>query len=125
MYHDTPQPDHAHQAGQSSLRVGARSGASRSGIVIAAIGLQLLLCTVASAAHACSGTLDRLETSVAHAIRDMVDRQVSVERSMNISQVGYRLVDCDLAISPGLDYFCPSFDQLAPRWYANLPPPTR
>ena len=124
MNHADPQHDQPHPTGQSGCRDFARSGSGRSGIVIAAIGLQLLLCTVASAAHACSGTLDRLETSVVHALRDMVDRQISAERSNTISQAGYRLNDCELAILPGLEYFRPSFDQLAPRWHSNIPPPT-
>lgn len=112
---------------QSPARVGVRvcvrSSGNRSGFVIAAIGFQLLLCSLASAADACSGTLDRIETTVAHAIREMVDRQVLCESSLKPDQTGYRLNDCahDTIIAP--DHLARTIEQQVHCWLLNLPPP--
>jgi len=92
-----------------------------SGLVIAAIGLQLLLCSVTSAA---SSTIDRIPSSVAHALRDIVDRHAAADRAPQIFEPGYRLIDCPLAeySSPSTQSISPT-DQIAGHWILNLPPP--
>ncbi|MGV6813556.1 MAG: hypothetical protein ACWA5W_00950 [Phycisphaerales bacterium] len=105
-------------------RVLSRSSGNRSGFVIAAIGLQLLLCSIASAADACSGTLDRIETSVAHAIREIVDRQMTCESAVIHDQSGYRLNDCARGVSIVSDLLDRAIEQRIPCWLLNLPPPS-
>lgn len=66
-----------------------------SGLVVAAIGFQLLL-SVSSAASACSGTLDRsarrIPSSVVHAFREIVERATPAEPAQ-IQDPGFRLSD--------------------------------
>ncbi len=94
-----------------------------SGLVIAAIGLQLLLCSVTSAA---SSTIDRIPSSVAHALRDIVDRHAAADRPPQIFEPGYRLSDCPLAesSSPSTQSISPTA-QIAGHWLLNLPPPAQ
>ncbi len=93
-----------------------------SGLVIAAIGLQLLLCSVTAAA---SSTIDRIPSSVAHALREIVDRHTTADRPTQILELGYRLTDCPLAesASSSTQSISPTA-QLAGHWLLNLPPPT-
>ncbi len=92
-----------------------------SGLVIAAIGLQLLLCSVTAAA---SSTIDRIPSSVAHALRDIVDRHTTSDRLIQIDEPGYRLRDCTLAesSSPSIQSVFPTA-RIAGHWLLNLPPP--
>ena len=102
-----------------------RSTANLSGLVIAALGFQLLLCSAASAAHACTGTIDRIPSSVVHALREIVDRQVAQERQSQVVEPGYRLSDCPLALSSTARvYRVFGADLLAGQGVLNLPPPT-
>jgi len=95
-----------------------------SGLVIAAIGLQLLLCSAATAAHACTGTIDRIESSVVHALREIVDRQIAQDQSVQLFEPGYRLADCSLTASNTASILtCSPTASLAGNWLLNLPPP--
>jgi hypothetical protein len=95
-----------------------------SGLVIAALGFQLLLCSAASAAHACSGTIDRIPSSVAQAFREIVDRHAINERSARTYEPGYRLADCSLTqpSSAKIEQIVPTA-RIAGNWILNLPPP--
>jgi len=96
-----------------------------SGLVIAAIGLQLLLCSAASAAQACTGTIDRIESSVVHALREMVERQSTHEQTTQVFEPGFRLVDSELFLSSTAHIFVSNpTEQLAGQWLFNLPPPS-
>ncbi len=95
-----------------------------SGLMIAAIGLQLLLCSAATAAHACTGTIDRIENSVVHALREIVDRQIAQDQSVQVFEPGYRLSDCSLAVqSTASNALYSPTGSLAGNWLFNLPPP--
>ncbi len=101
----------------------------RSGIVIAAIGLQLLLCSIASAANAAGDSLDRsarrLPAQMAQALREIVDRSTpSTPASYREDSPGYNLGDTPTAIKAStldrpdrirFDNWC--------RRTLNLPPP--
>jgi len=96
-----------------------------SGLVIAAIGLQLLLCSAATAAHACTGTFDRIESSVVHALREMVERQSAHEQTTQVFEPGFRLADTSLDESSTPNEFTSiPTAQLAGQWLFNLPPPS-
>jgi hypothetical protein len=101
-----------------------RTPGSMSGLVIAAIGLQLLLCSVTSAA---SSTIDRIPSSVAHALRDIVERHhAAADRPIKNYEPGYRLNDCPLdeSASPSTQSISPTA-QIAGHWLLNLPPPAQ
>jgi len=68
---------------------------SLSGLVIAAIGFQLLLCTAASAANACSVSIDRIPSSVALAIREISDRHSNIDHATCVMPNGFTLSDCN------------------------------
>jgi hypothetical protein len=68
---------------------------SLSGLVIAAIGFQLLLCTAASAANACSASIDRIPSTVALAIREISDRHSNIDHASYVVPTGYTLSDCN------------------------------
>lgn len=93
-----------------------------SGLVIAAIGLQLLLCSVSSAA---TSTLDRIENSVSHALREIVDRQITKEHHSAIFEPGFRLDDTSRTTTntASVDVHI-STAQIAGHWLFNLPPPS-
>ncbi|MFG0245641.1 MAG: hypothetical protein ACF8MF_06280 [Phycisphaerales bacterium JB052] len=89
----------------SSKQTETTMQARRSGLVIAAIGLQLMLCSIASAANAAGDSIDRsarkLPAQMAQAFRDIVDRSVSVHQSMGEDHTpGYRLSECPSAVRP-------------------------
>lgn len=101
----------------------------KSGIVIAAIGLQLLLCSLASAANAAGDSLDRsarrLPAQMAQALREIVDRSAqSTPAPYREESPGYNLSDTPTTINastpdhsdrPCFDIWC--------RRTLNLPPP--
>lgn len=100
-----------------------------SGFVIAAIGLHLLLCSIASAATACGDSIDRsarrIPAQVVQALRERAERITqTTQRDAAEHSPGYRLCECPI-IDPMLN------DALAPtqqqqRWarrVLNLPPP--
>lgn len=102
----------------------------RSGFVIAAIGLQLLLCSIASAAGACGDSIDRsarrLPAQVAQALREMADR--STTQPINSEFVdegpGYRLCECPR--QPFKSTTSPAVPSMHSGWarrMLNLPPP--
>lgn len=107
--------------------------ARRSGLVIAAIGLQLLLCSIATAANAAGDSIDRsarrLPTQVAQAFRDIVDRSAattSIPGALGIP--GFRLIECrDTAhsIPTATDTRGVIATGTWARRLLNLPPPTR
>jgi len=74
---------------------------SMSGLVVAAIGFQLLLGSATWAASACSDTLDRsarrIPSSLVHAFREIVDRHASTEHGQ-VFDPGFRLDDCPRSI---------------------------
>lgn len=77
----------------------------KSGIVIAAIGLQLLLCSIASAANAAGDSIDRsarrLPAQMAQALREMVDRSAtSSNRAFREESPGFTLNDSPPSIPP-------------------------
>jgi len=100
-----------------------------SGLVIAAIGFQLLLCSASSAAMACSGSLDRsarrIPSSVAHAFREIVDRNIIQDQCSRFIEPGFTLLDCPTArpSSPATDSLALRVPLSAP-WLINLPPPS-
>ena len=95
-----------------------------SGLVIVALGFQLLICSVASAAHACSGTIDRIPSSVAHAFREIVDRHAIHEHAKKIFEPGFRLQDCDLAAESSAQVeSVSSISKIGDERLLNLPPP--
>lgn len=104
----------------------------RSGIVIAAIGLQLLLCSIASAANAAGDSLDRsarrLPAQMAQALREIVDRSTTQSTSAPFREEspGYNLGDTPLRFAP----IAPDRPARAhaDEWFRrtlNLPPPDR
>ncbi len=95
-----------------------------SGLVIVALGFQLLICSAASAAHACSGTIDRIPGSVAHAFREIVDRHSNQEQVKKINEPGYRLRDGDLfAKNTAKVEFVSPVSRIGNERLLNLPPP--
>lgn len=99
-----------------------RAVGNMPGLVIAAIGLQLLLCSVSSAA---TSTYDRIESSVVHALRDIVDRQIAQEQQVQHFEPGFCLNDT-LLKNPNtapVDVRL-STAQLPGHWLLNLPPPS-
>ncbi len=101
----------------------------KSGIVIAAIGLQLLLCSIASAANAAGDSIDRsarrLPAQMAQALREMVDRSATpANQAFRKESPGFTLHDSPPSI-PTHAAGQPS-RALADRWaerMLNLPPP--
>lgn len=87
-----------------------RRAAPRSGLVVAAIGFHLLLCSIASAAGACSDTLDRsarrLPAQMAQVFREIVDRHASARRDSAIRQQGFRLGECPRRLRCGAPVAC-------------------
>ena len=106
------------------------SHSRRSGIVIAAIGLQLLLCSIASAANAAGDSLDRsarrLPAQMAQAIREMVERNHTHSKRIREESAGYSLSETPRELIP-----LKSIDSAYTRrisWLRcqlNLPPPGR
>lgn len=103
----------------------------RGGFVIAAIGLQLLLCSIASAAGACGDSIDRsarrLPAQVAQALREMADRSSIQAISSEFVEEGpgYRLCECPSLPSTG--EASPAIPMIQHHWarrLLNLPPPT-
>ncbi|MFG0314877.1 MAG: hypothetical protein ACF8LL_11945 [Phycisphaerales bacterium] len=101
----------------------------KSGIVIAAIGLQLLLCSIASAANAAGDSIDRsarrLPAQMAQALREMVDRSTTPSnQAFREESPGFTLHDSPLTI-PSHAAAVPTHvweDRWAER-LLNLPPP--
>ncbi len=100
-----------------------RTSGSMSGIVVAAIGFQLLLCSVTAAA---SSTIDRIPSSVAHALRDIiVDRHAAASRQFHIAESDGVFDDClitDSSTSAQIERILMA-DQDLGYWLVNLPPP--
>lgn len=106
----------------------SRRAAPKQGLVIAAIGFQLMLCTVASAAGACGDTLDRsarrLPAHMAQVLREIVDRHAIAVLQRVQREPGYCLKDCPAELpaqAPMVSCF-PARDLLAAS-LMNLPPP--
>ena len=101
----------------------------RSGIVIAAIGLQLLLCSIASAANAAGDSLDRsarrLPAQMAQALRDIVDRSSpATPAPFREESPGYNLSDTPTAIKASTpDHTDRPRVDVWHRRTLNLPPP--
>lgn len=100
-----------------------------SGLVIAAIGFQLLLCSVSSAASVCSEGIDRsarrIPISVAQAFREIVDRHYTHEQTQRLLEPGYQLCECvatEVNLAPSHDGII--VRQCGPIWMLDLPPPT-
>lgn len=106
----------------------SRRAAPKQGLVIAAIGFQLMLCTVASAAGACGDTLDRsarrLPAHMAQVLREIVDRHATAVLQQVHREPGYRLTDCPAhaPVSAPVDSCFPAGDLLSAS-LMNLPPP--
>lgn len=102
--------------------------ARSNGLVIAAIGLQLLLCSLASAAGAAGDSIDRsarrLPAQVAQAFREIAERKCVSESPATDFGPGYRLSECPVHIEStcAADQGCGSGDRWA-RQRLNLPPP--
>jgi hypothetical protein len=117
MQHSSAQPEQPTQA-------------RPHGLVIAAIGLQLLLCSIASAANACSDSLDRsarrLPAQVAQAFREMADRTVATTAPATDFGPGYSIDECPRAVARVTP--TPPTNASAFNWarrLLNLPPPVR
>lgn len=101
----------------------------RSGIVIAAIGLQLLLCSIASAANACGDSIDRsarrLPAQMAQALREMVDRSATATPTpFREESPGYTLRDTPITIAThDAGDTLRSREEHWARRLLNLPPP--
>jgi hypothetical protein len=116
---------------QRSIPYSEHSTQARSnGLVIAAIGLQLLLCSLASAAGAAGDSIDRsarrLPAQVAQAFREIAERNSVSESPATDFGPGYRLNECPSHIESAFE----SLDgrDLNDRWarrLLNLPPPAR
>ena len=104
--------------------------ARRSGLVIAAIGLQLMLCSIATAANAAGDSIDRsarrLPAQMVQAFRDIVDRSASVQQArVDDPAPGYRLSECPSSMQPQSDRDLPLAQvSVWARRLLNLPPPT-
>ncbi len=89
---------------QQTSKPDARRAAPKPGLVIAAIGFQLLLCSLATAAGACSDTIDRsarrFPGHVAQVFKEIADRHGAAPRDQAGGQPGYRLNDCPRAAHP-------------------------
>lgn len=105
--------------------------ARRSGLVIAAIGLQLLLCSIATAANAAGDSIDRsarrLPTQVAQAFREIVDRSALPASVRAVRRApGYRLIECRGTIATAPDAMADRSGVSTANWarqLLNLPPP--
>ena len=104
----------------------------KSGIVIAALGLQLLLCSIATAANAAGDSIDRsarrLPAQVAQALREIVDRSSAQPTDANYHEdtPGYNLGDTPIrsaSIAP--EHPARVRYDLWSRRTLNLPPPTQ
>jgi hypothetical protein len=103
----------------------------RNGIVIAAIGLQLLLCSIASAANAAGDSFDRsarrLPAQVAQALREIVDRSATPSHGVFREDApGFSLSDTPtmIAAANSEHHARPQLD-IWSRRTLNLPPPAR
>lgn len=113
---------------RSSISPENMSQARPHGLVIAAIGLQLLLCSLASAAGAAGDSIDRsarrLPTQVAQAFREIAERGMVAESPEADFGPGYRLGECPDRVLPSVE-ICTHRDATQ-RWsrrQLNLPPP--
>lgn len=103
--------------------------ARRSGLVIAAIGLQLMLCSIASAANAAGDSIDRsarrLPAQMAQAFRDIVDRSATAHQATGEDHPpGYRLSECPSEMRPiGTHIVAQPCPGNWARRLLNLPPP--
>lgn len=104
------------------------SQARPHGLVIAAIGLQLLLCSLASAAGAAGDSIDRsarrLPTQVAQAFREIAERGMISESPEADFGPGYRLGECPDRVVPCVE--TRTHRDATSRWSRrehNLPPP--
>jgi hypothetical protein len=104
------------------------SQARPSGLVIAAIGLQLLLCSLASAAGAAGDSIDRsarrFPAQVAQAFREIAERVSVSEENATDFGPGYRICECPQRLDP-LRPATPG-GNASDRWarrMLNLPPP--
>jgi len=108
----------------------SRRPAQRQGLVIAAIGFQLLLCSLASAAGACSDTLDRsarrLPAQMAQVLREIVERHTAARLEHARRDAGNRLIDC-CRLEPTTAPLGPVFaaQRLTLGSLLDLPPPAR
>lgn len=100
--------------------------------MIAAIGLQLLLCSAVNAAQICTGTFDRtfdrIETSLVEALREIADRQIVQNQStmpIVVFETGFIYLDCPLDEEfDSIESFeMPGIERLG-LWLLCLPPPT-
>jgi len=103
----------------------------RSGIVIATIGLQLLLCSIASAANAAGDSLDRsarrLPAQMAQALREIVDRSSpATPTAFREESPGFNLGDTPTHIDPAISSptACVQLESWSRRTL-NLPPPAK
>jgi len=95
--------------------------------MIAAIGLQLLLCSAANAAQICTGTFDRIETSLVEALREIADRQiVQNQPTMPIMVFDPGYINLDAPADDEFDAIksidTPCVEHLG-QWLLSLPPP--
>ena len=100
---------------------------SRQGLVIAAIGLHLFICSIASAAGACGDSLDRsarrIPSQVAQAFREIVERGAYTDPIVHEHAQGFTLQECPISIRPEPQ---PIYALLQSAWIEsqlNLPPP--
>lgn len=114
-----------HQANQHP---DARRTSPKPGLVIAAIGFQLLLCSLASAAGACSDSIDRsarrFPSHVAQVFKEIVDRHAAGQFEQSIGDTGFRLTDAPASIptrAPVGEFF--PGEMLLGASLLNLPPP--
>ena len=93
--------------------------------MIAAIGLQLLLCSIATAGDSIDRSARRLPAQVAQAFRDIVDRSVTQQHTRGVDLTpGYRLGECPRGMTPSVVQFeLDSGETAWARQMLNLPPP--
>jgi len=115
---------------RSSTQPEQNTQARPNGLVIAAIGLQLLLCSLASAAGAAGDTIDRsarrLPAQVAQAFREIAERNCVSESPATDFGPGYCINECPSEIESHAQTEVRG--DTARRWarrLLNLPPPAR
>lgn len=114
---------------QQTSQDSTSSQTRRAGVVIACLGLQLLLCSIASAANAAGDSIDRsarrLPAQVAQALREIVDRSNACPQGARAEPgQGFALGDTPLRAQPPVEAWV--VVRAERRWgerELNLPPP--
>tara|TARA_R110002072_G_scaffold42064_21_gene118965 strand:- start:262524 stop:262925 length:402 start_codon:yes stop_codon:yes gene_type:complete len=125
-------PQYANDRPAANAAAGGTGGSTGfTGFMIAAIGLQLLLCSAASAAQICTGTLDRtfdrIETSLVEALREIADRQIEQNQpTMPIMVYDPGSICLNAPVDEGHEHIesfdAPGVERLG-LWLLSLPPP--